>query len=496
MTSTTAPDLVGARHAEEVPADGAARAPWAWGRLLVAVGARSVLAAVVALALWGALPALVGWQPTTVVTGSMMPRIAVGDIAVAAPVAPEALVPGRIALFDDPDHAGRLRLHRVVGTDEQGLLITRGDANPADDSSHVDPATVHGVALLRVPSVGLPVVWFHEGRLGLVALVVAAVLALLALSVLDRDLVGEDDEEDPTGDGQQDVGAGPRPATGEVPAAPGRLVPAARVSTAAAVVAAVVGLLLSAASPAHARYADVTASTASGFAAASYYSCSSAPVADDPYLYWKLDETGGSVLADSSGHGRTASIHGTSFTSVRAGCGSGRALSLGQESYASQGGAAVAGQQAFTVEAWFRTTTSVGGRMIGFGNQEVGDSQLFDRHVYMATDGTIVFGVYPNRVETISSPRAYNDGVWHHVAATLSDAGMRLYVDGSRVASNSSATSAQAYDGRWRIGRDTLAGWGATTPTSYGFTGALDNVAVYNRALTATRIAGHSASRS
>ena len=195
MSMTDDADRVAARRADVRPDEGTGSGPWAWGRLLVAVGARSVLAAVVALATWGALPGLLGWQPTTVVTGSMMPRIAVGDVAVAAPSAPEALVPGRIALYDDPDHAGRLRLHRVVDIDEQGLLVTKGDANPADDSTHVDPATVHGVAVLRVPVVGLPVVWFHEGRLGLLAMVVAAVAALLALSALDRDLVGEDDEE-------------------------------------------------------------------------------------------------------------------------------------------------------------------------------------------------------------------------------------------------------------------------------------------------------------
>ncbi|SDD63872.1 LamG domain-containing protein [Auraticoccus monumenti] len=471
--------------------EGTGSGPWAWGRLLVAVGARSVLAAVVALALWGALPALIGWQPTTVVTGSMMPRIAVGDVAVAAPAAPEAVVPGRIALFDDPDHAGRLRLHRVVDVDEQGLLVTRGDANPADDSSHVDPATVHGVGVLRVPAVGLPVVWFHEGRLGLLALVGAAVAALLALSALDRDLVGDDEDDD------EDEDEGPRRAV-EAPTA-GRgltdLPVLVRAAVGTAVLAVVVGLLVTAAAPAHAAY-SAAAGTTGGFTSAGYYSCSSAPVADDPYLYWKLDETSGTTLADSSGNNRRATIQTSGFSSVAAGCGTGRALSLGSSSYASQSGGAVRGFQTFTVETWFRTTTWTGGRMVGFGSTETGTSGDFDRHIYMANNGTLVFGVYPNRVETIRSPRSYNDGAWHHVAATLSSAGMRLFVDGSLVASSSSATTAEVYDGRWRIGRDNLAGWGPSTPMTYGFTGSLDDVAVYDHALSPAQVAGHSASRS
>lgn len=486
-------DRVATRTADARP-EGTGPAPWAWGRLVLAVGARSVLAAVVALALWGALPALVGWQPTTVVTGSMMPRIAVGDVAVAAPTGPQALVPGRIALFDDPDHAGRLRLHRVVGIDEQGLLVTKGDANPADDSSHVDPASVHGVALLRVPAVGLPVVWFHEGRLGLLALVVAAVAALLALSVLDRDLVGDDEDEDERADQ-----APRRGIDAPVVAVPGfaGLPVLVRAAGAMSVLAVVVGLLVTSAVPASAAYSAASGSGSSGFAAARYYSCTSAPLADEPYLYWKLDETSGTVLADSSGHNRPGSTQGTAFSSVASGCGTGRALALGANSYASQtGGTAVPGLQTFTVEAWFRTTSSSGGRMVGFGNLETGTSVSYDRHVYMATNGTLVFGVYPNRVETVQSPRAYNDGAWHHVAATLSSAGMRLFVDGALVASSSAATTAQPYDGRWRIGRDNLANWGTTTPASYGFTGSLDNVAVYARALTADQVAGHSASRS
>lgn len=119
--------------------------------------ARTLLWVIAGLALWATLPLILGWQPTTVMSDSMAPRIRTGDIVVARPIhlqdttAISSLVPGRVLLVDDPDHPGRLRLHRYVRTTTTGQLVLRGDANPQDDSSPVAPATVHGIAALRIP---------------------------------------------------------------------------------------------------------------------------------------------------------------------------------------------------------------------------------------------------------------------------------------------------------------------------------------------------------
>ena len=63
----------------------------------------------------------------------------------------------------------------------------------------------------------------------------------------------------------------------------------------------------------------------------------------------------------------------------------------------------------FSVEAWFKTTTTSGGSIVGFGNSSVGTSTVYDRHVYLTTTGKVVFGVYP-AVPTVSTTAAYNDG--------------------------------------------------------------------------------------
>jgi PKD repeat protein len=140
----------------------------------------------------------------------------------------------------------------------------------------------------------------------------------------------------------------------------------------------------------------------------------------------------------------------------------------------------------FSVEAWFRTTSVAGGKIVGFGNASTGTSTSFDRHVYMDTDGRVLFGVVEtNQRRIVQSGTGFNDGDYHHVVATLSNAGMVLYVDGARVAGRASTTVAPNYYGYWRVGGD------STWSGSPWFDGQIDEVAVYPTALSPTQVADH-----
>ena len=48
----------------------------------------------------------------------------------------------------------------------------------------------------------------------------------------------------------------------------------------------------------------------------------------------------------------------------------------------------------YTEELWFNTTTTQGGKLIGFGSDQFGGSGGYDRHVYMFDDGRLRFGVW------------------------------------------------------------------------------------------------------
>lgn len=145
---------------------------------------------------------------------------------------------------------------------------------------------------------------------------------------------------------------------------------------------------------------------------------------------------------------------------------------------------------AFSTELWFNTTTTRGGKLLGFGNAATGSSSSYDRHIYMTNAGRLVFGVYPGGVRTVTSNQAYNDGQWHHAVATQGPGGIALYVDGELVGADASVTTAQSYTGRWRIGGDNLNGW-PSQPTSLYFAGAIDEVAVYQSALSAGAVLQH-----
>jgi Concanavalin A-like lectin/glucanases superfamily len=69
---------------------------------------------------------------------------------------------------------------------------------------------------------------------------------------------------------------------------------------------------------------------------------------------------------------------------------------------------------------------------------------------------------------------------WTHVAATSNGSTQRLYANGVQVASRSQTGSASASSNPFRIG-------GSVIRREY-FAGSIDEVRIYNRALTATEI--------
>jgi signal peptidase len=149
----------------------------------------------VGLLVWVIAPFAIGWHATTVMSDSMSPGIAAGDLAVVRPVSADQLRAGQVVQFDDPDHAGRLRLHRLVKI-QGDTLTTKGDANARSDSSQVTANTVHGVGVLRVSGIGIPVKAFTEHNYLFFALLAIAAIVLIAGTRLDHayDWIPVDDE--------------------------------------------------------------------------------------------------------------------------------------------------------------------------------------------------------------------------------------------------------------------------------------------------------------
>ncbi|MEV6110283.1 LamG-like jellyroll fold domain-containing protein [Streptomyces sp. NPDC051940] len=218
-----------------------------------------------------------------------------------------------------------------------------------------------------------------------------------------------------------------------------------------------------------------------------------AVLADGATLYWRYDETDGTFAADATST-LTGGVHrGGPQRGVTPGAVPGTSKAIGYDGTSAKysfSDAQLPRPAQYSVETWFKTTTTSGGKLVGFGDRRLEKSANYDKHIYMTNSGGLVFGTYSNAVRTISSTGPYNDGQWHHVVATQGSNGMRLYVDGVLKSSNSFYTSSQNYLGYWHTGGDNLASW-PSRPTSDYFNGQLDETAVYPTVLDATKISNH-----
>ena len=155
-----------------------------WRRtVLYGAGTLSMLliSMVSSLSLWIALPfAFLHWSPTLVTSGSMEPLVTPGDVVMIRPVAPEELLPNMVILYDRPD-TGRV-LHRILEQMPDGTFRTGGDANAVPDSAFVHLEDIKGAAVLAVPWVGRPSLWFAEGRYGLLGTGAAVLVVVLRLA--------------------------------------------------------------------------------------------------------------------------------------------------------------------------------------------------------------------------------------------------------------------------------------------------------------------------
>lgn len=511
------------------------------GSVLTAVLlARMYLGVVVGLVAWSLLPLVLQWQPTVAMSGSMAPAIQSGDVLVAQPltvetVDEEALRIGQVPLAKDPSNPGQLITHRIVGYAEDGYL-TRGDANAQPDSAVLRPEDVIGIERLRIPFIGLPVHGMRTGDwlpvLTFAVLTVGAQLIVSHDSKANKMRRRRPDNTDrpaenhfpPHDDGDAGLGilvpAGAGTATAESAGAQNETVQSSDTAGRRRALAAApaLGILISGLviSGSTANFSATTFNAGNTLVANADFGpseYSKSVDAADPWAYYRLDERATAVATDTSGNGWHGSYTGAVASTEKGALlrETNYALRLGgtagtDASKSMYVDAAEPGPAEYSTEVWFKTTTRLGGALLTFGNATSALSSQYDRHIYMDDSGALHFGVYatstdlaaPGPFITVTSPGTYADGQWHHVAATMGPEGMDLYVDGSVFVDGAAGiedgtnnnTQSEPREGRWRIGGDKLDGWPGTTSANY-FTGVIDEVAIYPRALTAGEISEH-----
>ncbi len=211
-----------------------------------------------------------------------------------------------------------------------------------------------------------------------------------------------------------------------------------------------------------------------------------AVAAAKPDLYWRLDEASGTTALDASTTGQDGSILGGVTPGGLSAIGTGTSMSFNGSNGLVASKEQRTNPTTYSTELWFKTSTTRGGKLVGFGNAASGTSSSYDRHVCLLNNGKLQFGAYDGAQQKVETSSAYNDGQWHYLVATQGADGMKLYVDSTLVGTNP-AVGAQNYAGYWRIGGDKC--WGGATSTYLN--GSIDEVAVYPSVLTQATIDAH-----
>jgi YD repeat-containing protein len=201
-----------------------------------------------------------------------------------------------------------------------------------------------------------------------------------------------------------------------------------------------------------------------------------------PTAYWRLGEQTGTTAVDA-GTNHFNGTYGAPFTlgangAIVADSDGAAAFAGGYADMGSPAGLNITGT-ALTVEFWAQGQPGTYNYLLSHTN---GASQGYA--VYTGGDGQYHF--YLGRsggLHIMGAVTGVWDGAWHHFANVYDGTTMRVYVDGTLRLSEAETAAITGYTGNFRVADYNGGG--------YGLYGAMDEVAVYARALSSTEIVDH-----
>jgi Concanavalin A-like lectin/glucanases superfamily/Galactose oxidase-like, Early set domain/Bacterial Ig domain/Kelch motif len=191
---------------------------------------------------------------------------------------------------------------------------------------------------------------------------------------------------------------------------------------------------------------------------------------------YSFNENGGVQVTDASGQGNTGTISSATWTTAGK---FGAALSFnGTSSWVTVADAASLDlSTGMTIEAWVNPGAGTGWRSVAL---KEGTNELAYA-LYSANNASRPAGfVHTNADVSVNGTSAVALSVWTHLALTFDGATLRMFANGVQVSTKAVAGAAVATNGALRIGGNSV--WGEY------FKGLIDEVRIYNRALSAAEI--------
>jgi hypothetical protein len=190
---------------------------------------------------------------------------------------------------------------------------------------------------------------------------------------------------------------------------------------------------------------------------------------------WSFDEASGTTVYDSSGNQNTGTVSGAARVAGKYG----RALKFDgvNDMVSIADSASLDLSTAMTLEAWVKPTAA--GSMWRTVLLKEQPSQLAYGLYASDARGMPSGHVFTTRQWAVESPSALPNA-WRHLATTYDGTTMRIYVDGTQVYERAASGAITNSAGALRIGGNKV--W------NEWFKGLIDEVRIYNRALTAAQL--------
>lgn len=209
------------------------------------------------------------------------------------------------------------------------------------------------------------------------------------------------------------------------------------------------------------------------------------PIHADLVCRWKLDETEGETAADEVGS-NTGQLYGDPQWMPSEGYWQGSLFLDGIDDYIEATGyKGISGATSRTCSAWIKTITNQEEVFLSWGDNQAGQKWMFR----VNSDGTLGLGIWDGYSHTA---KKVNDGEWHHVAAVITNDGtpiiseVQFYID-SILQTDSIASNSQVVN--TASSQDVIIGARQDDNILYAlFSGFIDDVHLYNKALTAEDI--------